>query len=112
MSIFLFSRQKAAFFPLDKTRLLVGGHAGLSRVSSSGEDRKFDETLPRTTFSIGPAVGGEYDLGEHFSIADHFTLGIEVCFAFVNFGAPGAGLEGVPPSQFRTSGVASLHYNF
>lgn len=92
----------------DDAQFLFGGRIGISHRSSSTEidfeDR--DESTSATDFSIGPAVGGEYYFNNHFSI------GVEARFTYVNVGSPDNAPDDFSASRLRTSGVATLRFHF
>ena len=78
----------------ENTAIYAGGRIGLvQRSQSSG-----NTTLSETGFFVGPAVGGEYDLGEHFS------LGAEAGLFYR--GLPTPTEEDLSVSTVRTSGRA------
>lgn len=90
----------------DDTLLQIGGRVGLSRLSDTEELRNDEETNSRTNFSIGPAVGGEYYL------SDHFSLGLEARFVYVDIGTPDGAPDDFSASRLRTTGLGFFRVHF
>lgn len=90
----------------EDTQLQIGGRIGLSRLSEVVENRNEEDSSSRTNFLIGPALGGEYYVGKHFSV------GIEARFLYINVGEPDNAPEDFSASQLGTSGVAFLRAHF
>lgn len=90
----------------DDARLLLGGRVGLSRRASSVEFNSEEETSSAIDFLIGPAIGGEYYL------SDHFSMGVEARFLYVNLGAPDDAPDDFSATRLRTSAGASFRFHF
>lgn len=89
------------------TMLLAGGRIGVTReVQTFASASTPEEHRASVNLFLGPAVGGEYYVSEHFSV------GAEAHFYYVNLGQP----EDAPPersaSVLRTGGAAFLRFHF
>ena len=78
----------------ESASVYAGGRIGLLRRSQSSGNA----TLTETGIFVGPALGGEYYLG------DHFSLGAEAGLFYRDLPTPGQ--ASVSLSTFRTSGRA------
>ena len=105
-SVFTIGTGLFAVSRFENTLLHLGGRVGLSRLSESQELRNDEESSSRINFSVGPAVGGEYYLSNHFS------LGLEARFVYVNVGEPDDAPDDFSASRLRTSGVAFFRVHF
>jgi len=80
----------------ERTDVYLGGRIGLIQRSQSAGST----TLSETGFFVGPALGGEYALG------DHFSLGVEAGLFYR--GIPTPEEEDLSLSTVRTNGRAFL----
>jgi hypothetical protein len=87
-------------------QLLLGGRVGLRRRASSTEFRSEEESTSATDVSVGPAIGGEYYIG------DHFSMGVEARFLYINLGTSDEAPDDFSRTRLRTSGVASFRFHF
>ena len=90
----------------DDAQFLLGGRVGLRRRASSTEFRSEEESTSATDVSVGPAIGGEYYIG------DHFSIGVEARFLYINLGTPDEAPDDFSRTRLRTSGVASFRFHF
>jgi hypothetical protein len=98
-----------AFYRTDfgQTLLLAGARIGVTREVQRFESASTsNERLATVNLFLGPVVGGDY------YISDHFSVGAEARFYYINLGQP----EGAPPersaSVIRTGGAAFLRFHF
>jgi hypothetical protein len=87
-------------------QLLLGGRVGLRHRWSTTEIRSEEQSSSTTDFSVGPALGGEY------YISDHFSMGVEARFLYINLGTPDQAPDDFSATRLRTSGVASFRVHF
>jgi hypothetical protein len=98
-----------AFYQVDagSTRLLAGGRIGVTREVQTFESGSApDERLASVNLFLGPAVGGEYYVSEHFSV------GAEAHFYYINLGQPDEAPPERSASVVRTGGAAFLRFHF
>jgi len=91
----------------DQTLLLAGARIGVTREVQTFESASApEERIATVNLFLGPVVGGEYYL------SDHFSVGAEARFYYINIGQP----ENAPPersaSVIRTGGAAFLRFHF
>lgn len=98
-----------AFYRADfgQTLLLAGARIGVTREVESLESASAPEQrLAAINLFLGPVVGGDY------YVSDHFSVGAEARFYYINLGQP----ENAPPersaSVLRTGGAAFLRFHF
>lgn len=91
----------------DQTLLLGGARIGVTREVQTFESASAPEERTTTVnLFLGPIIGGDY------YVSDHFSVGAEARFYYINLGQP----EGAPPersaSVLRTGGAAFLRFHF
>lgn len=64
----------------EDSRAFFGGRIGVVRTGTTREDGDESDSESKIDFFIGPSIGGEY------SLSDHFALGVEGGIYYVNLG--------------------------
>jgi len=88
------------------TVLQAGGRIGFTRVGMEREDADSNERDFTVDMFVGPVLGGEY------YVSDHFSIGIEARFLYISIGRRKKAPAARSASVLQTNGAAFARFHF